>query len=158
MTLSASAQKVDRFLVTVGLGSRVRELPESTRSAQEAAASIGCTVAQIGKSMIFRAETSGRPVLVVTSGRNRVDEVRIAAEIGEKVLRADPDFVRANAGFAIGGVPPVGHHVPPVTYIDDELMQFETIWVAAGTPRAVFPISPRELVDLTAGTVTMVKA
>jgi hypothetical protein len=97
------------------------------------------------------ADLSDRPVLVVASGANRVDEKRIAAEIGERIVRADADFVRDATGFAIGGVPPVGHKTPPVTLIDDDLFQHQTIWAAAGTPNAVFRLTPERLAELTGG-------
>jgi prolyl-tRNA editing enzyme YbaK/EbsC (Cys-tRNA(Pro) deacylase) len=113
-------------------------------------------VAEIAKSLLFRARDSGRPVLVVASGVNRVDEKKVAALIGEKIARADADFVRETTGFAIGGVPPVGHATAPVTLIDADLMAFETIWAAAGTPNAVFKLTPAALVELTGGRVAEV--
>ncbi len=143
--------------VQAALGERfaVLEFDASTRTAEEAAAAIGCTVAEIAKSLVFRAE-SGRPVLVIASGAHRVDERRIASEIGEKVGRADPEFVREATGYAIGGVPPVGHKTPPVTLVDEALMAFEAIWAAAGTPNSVFRLTPAELVALTGGAVAAV--
>ncbi len=143
--------------VQAALGERfaVLEFDASTRTAEEAAAAIGCTVAQIAKSLVFRAE-SDRPVLVIASGAHRVDEKRIAAEIGEPVRRADADFVREATGYAIGGVPPVGHEIAPVTLIDATLMAFEEIWAAAGTPNSVFRLTPADLVALTKGAVAAV--
>ena len=143
--------------VQAALGARfaVLEFDASTRTAEEAAAAIGCTVAEIAKSLVFRAE-SGRPVLVVASGAHRVDEKRIAAEIGEPIRRADADFVREATGYAIGGVPPVGHKTPPVTLIDEALMGFDAIWAAAGTPNSVFRLTPSDLVALTGGAVAAV--
>ena len=134
------------------------EFDAGTRTAADAAAAIGCTVAEIAKSLLFRARESGRPVLVVASGVNRVDEKKIAAVIGEKIARADADFVRENTGFAIGGVPPVGHAVAPLTLIDEDLLKLETIWAAAGTPNAVFKLTAGELVELTGGRVAEVRA
>ena len=140
--------------VQAALGPRfaVLEFDASTRTAEEAAAAIGCTVAQIAKSLVFRAE-SGAPVLVIASGAHRVDETRIGANLGERVKRADADFVREKTGFAIGGVPPVGHQTTPIVLIDEGLMQFEGIWAAAGTPNAVFHLTPADLVALTGGAV-----
>src|SRR5271166_6929605 len=143
--------------VQVALGQRfaVLEFDASTRTAEEAATAIGCTVAEIAKSLVFRA-ASGRPVLVIASGAHPVDEKRIAAAIGEPVGRADADFVRDATGYAIGGVPPVGHKTPPVVLIDETLMDFEAIWAAAGTPNSVFRLTPAELVELTGGRVAAV--
>ncbi len=143
--------------VQAALGPRftVLEFDASTRTADEAAAAIGCTVAEIAKSLVFRS-ASGRSVLVVASGVNRVDEKKAAAVIGEKIGRADADFVREATGFAIGGVPPIGHATAPVVLIDERLMAFDTIWAAAGTPNAVFRLTPAELVELTKGTVAAV--
>jgi prolyl-tRNA editing enzyme YbaK/EbsC (Cys-tRNA(Pro) deacylase) len=143
-----SALKVQAVL---GDDYRVLEFDAGTRTAADAAAAVRCAVAQIAKSLIFRTRETNRPVLVVASGANRVDEKRVAAEIGERIVRADADFVRETTGFAIGGVPPVGHKTPPVTLIDDDLFQYETIWAAAGTPNAVFQLTPERLADLTGG-------
>ena len=155
--LSPSARRVQDVLDALGLGHRVVEHEGSTRTAQEAADAIGCTVAQIAKSLIFRARDSGRPVLVVASGANRVDEKAIARLIGEPIERADPDFVRTNTGYAIGGVPPLGHAVPPLTLIDADLLALETVWAAAGTPNAVFALTPAQLVAMTGGRVEVVR-
>jgi prolyl-tRNA editing enzyme YbaK/EbsC (Cys-tRNA(Pro) deacylase) len=150
-----SALKVQSVL---GDRYRVLEFEAGTRTAADAAAAVGCTVAEIAKSLVFRAKESRRSVLVVASGVNRVDERRVAALIGEKIARADADFVREKTGFAIGGVPPVGHAEAPLTLIDQDLMQYETIWAAAGTPNAVFQLRPAELEALTGGRVAEVKA
>ncbi len=123
----------------------------------EAAAAIRCEVDQIAKSLVFRARVSGRPVLVIASGANRVDEKAVAALIGEKIGRADAEFVRAATGFAIGGVPPVGHDTPPVILIDRDFFALDEIWAAAGTPNAVFRLTPRDLVTLTGGRVAEIK-
>ncbi|MBV9287429.1 MAG: YbaK/EbsC family protein [Hyphomicrobiales bacterium] len=143
--------------VQAALGPRfaVLELEASARTAEEAAAAIGCLTAQIAKSLIFRAE-SGHPVLVIASGAHRVDEKKIAACVGERVARADADFVRAMTGFAIGGVPPVGHQTTPMVLIDEALMRFDEIWAAAGTPNAVFRLTPADLVELTGGAVARI--
>ena len=157
MTLSASAQKVQAALQTLGLALEVVELPASTRTAQEAAQAVGCTVGQIVKSLVFRALQSDRPVLVETSGLNRVDETRLAALLGEPVGKADADFVRQRTGFVIGGVPPLGHAEALPTFIDQDLLQYQEIWAAAGTPHAVFRLTPAELLQMTGGQVVAVK-
>ncbi|MEQ9335492.1 YbaK/EbsC family protein [Thalassobaculum sp.] len=153
MPLKPSAQRVQDLLAARGLALTVVEMPDSTRTSAEAAAACGCTVAQIGKSMVFRAAQSGRPVLAVASGVNRVDEKKLAAALGEPLGRADPDFVRASTGYAIGGVAPIGHTVAPTVYLDADLMALERIWCAAGTPNAVFELTPADLLAITGGTV-----
>ena len=155
--LSPSADRVQSLLDAIGLGHRVVEHAASTRTSEEAAAAVGCTVAQIAKSLIFRAKDSGTPVLVIASGANRVDEKAVGRLIGEKIERADPDFVREKTGFAIGGVPPLGHAVPPLVLIDDSLMELDEIWAAAGTPNAVFRLTPDQLVSMTGGRVAAVR-
>ncbi|HYG84957.1 MAG TPA: YbaK/EbsC family protein [Azospirillum sp.] len=155
--LSPSAARVQQMLDAVGLGHTVVEHEDSTRTSEDAANAIGCSVAQIAKSLIFRARTSGTPVLIIASGANRVDEKAVATLIGEKIERADADFVRENTGFAIGGVPPIGHAVPPLVLIDEDLMALGTIWAAAGTPNAVFRLTPDQLVSMTGGRIAAVK-
>jgi prolyl-tRNA editing enzyme YbaK/EbsC (Cys-tRNA(Pro) deacylase) len=152
--LNASAQKVQDALDARGYTHcRVVEMPDSTRTAAEAAAAIGCTVAQIAKSLVFRGTESGDPVLVIASGTNRVDPQRLAALLGEPVEKPDADYVRERTGFVIGGVPPLGHSEPLRTFIDRDLLAFDDIWAAAGTPRAVFRLSPDDLVSMTGGEV-----
>jgi prolyl-tRNA editing enzyme YbaK/EbsC (Cys-tRNA(Pro) deacylase) len=153
----ASAPSALRVQAVLGEAYQVLEFDSGTRTAADAAAAIGCTVAEIAKSLVFKA-ASGRAVLVVASGVNRVDEKKVALLVGEKIARADADFVREKTGFAIGGVPPVGHVEAPVTLIDADLLQFETIWAAAGTPNAVFKLKPGELEGLTGGRVAEVAA
>jgi prolyl-tRNA editing enzyme YbaK/EbsC (Cys-tRNA(Pro) deacylase) len=157
LPLSASAQKVQAALAARGFALPVVELPQSTRTSAEAAAAVGCSVGQIAKSLIFRAAKSDRPVLVLTSGANRVSESAVAALVGEPLAKADADYVRARTGFVIGGVPPVGHSEPIITFVDEDLLQFTEIWAAAGTPNAVFRLTPEELVGLTGGKATKVK-
>ncbi len=140
------------------LGHPVSTFPEGTRTAQDAAAAIGCDVAQIVKSLIFRRTETGGPVLVVASGANRVDEQKIAALLGEPIGKADAAFVREQTGFAIGGVPPAGHARPIETIVDEDLLRLDEIWAAAGTPRDVFPLTPDELLTLTSGRVADVAA
>lgn len=156
MTLRPSARRVQEVLRELGHSGEIVEFSESTRSAAEAAAAVGCSVGQIAKSLIFRAEPSGRPVLVIASGANRVNEKRVAERLGETLARADADFVRDKTGFAIGGVPPIGHAEPPVIFIDRDLMGHAEIWAAAGTPFAVFKLTPAELVGLTGGEVVAI--
>ena len=151
--LSASAAKVQAALAARGFAFEIRELGQSTRTAVEAAAAVGCDVAQIAKSIVFRGTASGRAVLVIASGANRVDETEVGALLGEALGKADADFVRRETGFVIGGVPPVGHARPVVTFIDADLLMFEEAWAAAGTPFAVFRLEPGTLADLTGGTV-----
>jgi prolyl-tRNA editing enzyme YbaK/EbsC (Cys-tRNA(Pro) deacylase) len=154
--LGASAARVQAILAEAGGDHRVVRFAATTRTAEDAAAAIGTTVAQIAKSLIFRGKQSGSPVLVIASGVNRVDEAAVAALIGEPIGRADADFVRTHTGFAIGGVAPVGHLTPPVTVIDADLLGFAEIWAAAGTPNTVFRLAPGELVALTGGRVAAV--
>jgi len=155
--LAPSAQRVQDALAAQGVPLTVVELPQSTRTAVEAAAAIGTTVAQIVKSLIFRAPHSDRAVLVLASGVNRVNEKAVAALLGEPLGKADADFVRARTGFVIGGVSPVGHSAPLPTYIDEDLLTFDELWAAAGTPNAVFRLTPAQLVSLTGGTVGKIK-
>ena len=134
------------------LGFTVREFPAGTRTAVDAAAAVGCDVAQICKSLVFR-RASGAPLLVVASGANRVDEARVGELVGEPIGKADAAFVRDRTGFAIGGVPPAGHPAPIDTLVDRDLLAFDVVWAAAGTPREVFSLSPAQLVSLTGGRV-----
>ena len=154
--LPESAKRVQAALDRSGLAFRVVEMPASTRTAKEAAAAVGCSVAQIAKSIVFRGAASGRPILVVTSGTNRVNEQTMAALAGEPLEKASPDFVRESTGYAIGGVPPAGFPAPIATWIDQDLLRFDQIWAAAGTPFAVFGLDPRHLPELTGGTVARV--
>lgn len=149
----ATAPSALRVQAALGDEFEVLEFEESTRTAADAAAAIGCTVAQIAKSMIFRAAASDRPVLVITSGSVRVDANKVASLLGESVKRASPEFVRDNTGYAIGGVPPVAHRVEPIVLIDETLFSLECLWAAAGTPNAVFRLLPDDLSRLTAGVV-----
>jgi len=156
-TLSPSAQKIQNLLNELGYGYTVIEHTESTRTAQEAADRAGCQLGQIVKSLIFRGRTSSKPILVLTSGANRVDEKRISQYAGESITRADADFVRTVTGFAIGGVPPIGHNQPMETYLDEDFLAFKTIWAAAGTPNAIFELKTEDLQKMTGGTVAQVK-
>jgi prolyl-tRNA editing enzyme YbaK/EbsC (Cys-tRNA(Pro) deacylase) len=156
-TLSPSAQKIQDVLNSLGYNYTVVEHTESTRTAQEAADRAGCELGQIVKSLIFKGKESGKPILVLTSGVNRVNEKRISEYAGEHIGRADADFVRAVTGFAIGGVPPLGHLQNMETYLDEDFLQYQTIWAAAGTPNAIFELNTEDLQKMTGGKVVMVK-
>ena len=156
-TLSTSAQKIQDLLNSLGYNYTVVEHAESTRTAQEAADRAGCELGQIVKSLIFKGKDSHKPILVLTSGANRVDEKRITAYAGEHIVRADADFVRAATGFAIGGVPPIGHAQKMETYLDEDFLQYATIWAAAGTPNAIFELKTEDLQKMTSGKVARVK-
>jgi len=151
--LSESAQKVQDALKRQGVTCQVMELPGSTRTAQEAAQAIGCRVEQIAKSLVFRSKTTNRPVLVVASGANRVNEKKLRDLLSEPVKKADAEFVREHTGFAIGGVPPAGLSKLLETFIDEDLFKYEEIWAAAGTPHAVFKLTAADLVRITQGKV-----
>jgi prolyl-tRNA editing enzyme YbaK/EbsC (Cys-tRNA(Pro) deacylase) len=150
--LPASAQRVQAALEAAGLGARVVELTVAARTSQQAADALGIEVGQIAKSLIFRAATSGRAVLVIAAGDRRVDEARVSAALGEPSERATPEFVREHSSFAIGGVAPVAHAKPMVTFVDASLRRFEVVWAAGGTPHCVFPIAPSDLLRVSGGT------
>jgi prolyl-tRNA editing enzyme YbaK/EbsC (Cys-tRNA(Pro) deacylase) len=149
----ASSDGAMRIQAILGDAFQVLEFEQSTHSSAEAAAAIGCGVAQIAKSMLFRA-ADGSPVLVVASGANRVDEKKVAALLGQKIKRAEADFVLSHSGAAPGGVAPVGHRTVPVTLLDQDLRRHETIWAAAGSPNAVFALTPGDLIRLTGANFT----
>lgn len=152
--LPPSAQRVQAALDAAGVAARVIELDVAARTAQQAAAALGIGVGQIAKSLVFRADPSGRAVLVIAAGDRRVREDRIAQLVGEPIERASPEFVRDHAGFAIGGVAPIGHARPMLTVIDASLRRFDIVWAAGGTPHCVFPIPPAELVRVSGGLET----
>lgn len=155
--VQTSVRRVQEALAARGFSFQVREFPEGTRTAAEAAVAVGCARGQIAKSLVFRARRAERVVLAIASGANRVDEAALSALVGEPVGRADAAFVRAKTGFAIGGVPPIGHLEPPLVAIDRDLMQYDEIWAAAGTPHAVFCLAPADLVILTGGQVAHIR-
>lgn len=150
--LPESAQRVARLLQELGHEQSIVILPQTGKTSAEAAQGLGCQVAQIAKSIIFRRRADDAPVLVVTSGVNRVDESKVAALVGE-LGKADARFVRDKTGYAIGGVCPIGHATKPVMLIDQDLLQYDTLWAAAGHPHAVFPLSPQQLVAMTGAAV-----
>ena len=155
--LSASAQRVQDALEAAGVATTIVEYDVPARTSAEAAAVLGCTVAQIAKSLVFRA-TSGAPVLVIASGANRVDERKVASQVGEPIGKADAAFVRECTGYAIGGIPPLGHARALTTLIDGDLQQYAVVYAAGGTPHAMFPIAPGELVRVAGGKVADVRA
>jgi Cys-tRNA(Pro) deacylase len=155
--LKPSAQRVQEALQDHGLTCEVVQMQDTTRSAEDAARAVGCEVGQIVKSLIFEGTQSHQPVLVVTSGANRANEKTIGKNLAESIKMAAPEFVREMTGFAIGGVAPVGHRHPLKIFIDEDLLQYEEIWAAAGTPHAVFKLTPDELKMITNGTVISVK-
>ncbi|MGN6668356.1 MAG: YbaK/EbsC family protein [Trinickia sp.] len=150
--LPESAQRVALLLRECGHEKPVVMLPQTGKTSAEAAAGLGCSVAQIAKSILFRRREDDAPVLVVASGANRVDEEKVARQVGD-IARADAKFVREKTGYAIGGVCPIGHLTPPVTLIDSDLLQLDSLWAAAGHPHAVFNLSPQELLALTGAPV-----
>ncbi|HYF09380.1 MAG TPA: YbaK/EbsC family protein [Acetobacteraceae bacterium] len=151
----SSVERVRAALRAAGHEDTIRAFPEGTRSAAEAAAAVGCAVAQIAKSIVFRA--GARPVLVIASGANRVSMAKVEAAIGQPVKRADGAWVRDATGFAIGGVSPVGHHAPPLVLLDADLMALDPLWAAAGSPMHVFRTSAADLLRLTGGRAADVK-
>lgn len=151
--MSKSLRRVRAALEEAGLQAEVREMDASTRTAEEAAAAVGCVLDQIVKSIIFRGQDTGHVRLFLTAGGRRVCPDRAAALAGEALGRADADLVRAETGFAIGGVAPVGHLQPVPTWCDPRLGDFDVVWAAAGTPRHVFAIAPERLIAVTGATV-----
>lgn len=143
--MSKSVKRVRAALADAGLAADIREMPGETRTAQQAADVVGCALDQIAKSIVFHAPGSDRIVLFITAGGNRVDPDLAVRVAGEALKPADAALVRARTGFVIGGVAPVGHITPPDAFFDPRLLDFETVWAAAGTPRHVFPIAPRDL-------------
>lgn len=156
--LSKSAKLVQDALFKKGLAFEVVELSSSTRTAKDAAETLGCEVAQIVKSILFRSEKTNLPILILASGANRINENTIEKLIGEKIVKSDADFTRDITGFAIGGVPPIGHkqsinHI----FIDEDLLKFKKLWAAAGTPNAVFSLKSSDLLSLTHGKIIAIK-
>lgn len=144
-------------LTGLGIKAEIKEFPESTRTAQEAADAIGCEIGQIVKSIIFKGAHSEKGILVLTSGKNRVSEGLIRDIIGENLSKASANFVKEQSGYSIGAVPPFGHRNPLHVFIDEDLGEYEILWAAAGSPHAVFPIRFNDLIKVSQGTVTKVK-
>ncbi|MEI4470059.1 YbaK/EbsC family protein [Frigidibacter sp. MR17.24] len=151
--MSKSLKRVSAALEAAGVAVEIVEFDESTRTAQQAAEAAGCEIDQIAKSIIFRGETTGRVILFVTAGGNRVDPARAAAIAGEPLGKADAAEIRAATGFAIGGVAPLGHLTPCPSFLDPRLMEFAQVWAAAGTPRHIFAIAPEALRAASGATV-----
>ena len=151
VSLSPSAQRVQDALRALGFDHQVKEFAQAVRTAAEAARVLKCDVAQIAKSLVFRTGTTGRAVLVITSGANTVNEWRIGVLLKETLEKAPPAFVREHAGYAVGGIPPVGHARPMETFIDEDLLRHPIIWAAGGTPNALFSMPPADLVKMTNG-------
>lgn len=156
-TLSKSAQRVQDALAKNSLDFKVLELPASTRTANEAAETIGCQVAQIIKSLIFKTKNTNKPILILASGLNRVNEKVIEGFLGEALTKADANFTKQVTGYAIGGIPPVGHKQVIETFIDEDLLNYEELWAAAGTPNAVFKLDSKDLVNLSHAKVVAIK-
>lgn len=147
----SAPDRVQAALSAAGVSARIQEFSSSTRTAQEAADAVGTSVGQIVKSLVFVAGDA--PVLALVSGANQLDTARLAALTSAPIGKADADAVRRSTGYAIGGVPPAGFPRPIPTFIDRDLLQYDVVWAAAGTPRHVFRITPAELIRITAGTV-----
>lgn len=147
--MSKSLRRVQSALEAAGLTVEIRETDDSARTAEGAAAAVGCAVDQIAKSIIFRGEASGHVVLFLTAGGNRVDPAKATALAGQNLGKADAELIRAETGFAIGGVAPVGHLNRIEAWLDPRLLDFDQVWAAAGTPRHVFAIAPADLLRLT---------
>ena len=155
--LSRSTRRFVEIVNRMGIDLEVVELPSSTRTAVDAAAAIGCSVAQIVKSLVFRTVAGKEPLMVIASGVNRVNESRIAEFVGEPIEKADAAYVREKTGFVIGGVPPIGHTVTIRTFIDEDLLKLDEIWAAAGTPNSVCKLSGDILLRITNGDVKVIK-
>jgi len=155
-TLSDTAQRVQEALRAGGFANTVIELEVAVKTAAAAAEAVGCTPAQIVKSLVFQGVSSGMPVLVVASGANRVSEAKLEGLLGEPVRMGPPKFVREVTGYAIGGIPPVGHAQKLDAIIDAHLLTLEGLWAAAGHPNSLFKLTPDELVRMTGGRVAEV--
>lgn len=149
MTSNSSLERVGQALSDAGIYADIREMPATTRTAGDAAAAIGCSVAQIVKSLVFQGRDTGRAILVLASGPNRVDTALVAVAAGEQLVQAKADFVRTETGFAIGGVSPIGHIKALPTYMDETLMNHDVVWAAAGKPNVVFAVDPKVLHQIT---------
>jgi prolyl-tRNA editing enzyme YbaK/EbsC (Cys-tRNA(Pro) deacylase) len=154
--LKDAAKRVQAAADAIGLAIQVVEMTQSTRTAEEAAAAAGCEVGQIVKSLIFRGKASGRPILLLVSGKNRVNEKAVGKMLGETLTRPDAHYVRDITGYAIGGIPPLGHRDPIPTWIDQDLLAYDEVWAAAGTPETVFKVAPAELQAKTGATSIIV--
>lgn len=150
--MSKSLKRVRAALQAAGIETDILEMAEGTRTAEDAARAARCEVDQIVKSIIFRGETTGHVVLFLTAGGNRVSAEKASALAGQPLGKADADLIRAETGFAIGGVAPLGHLAPVRSYFDPRLLDFATVWAAAGTPRHIFAAPPEALLAATGAT------
>ena len=148
-SLKPAARRVQEAAAAAGLDISVRQMPQSTRTAEEAAAACNCDVSQIVKSLIFRGKDTDTPYLLLVSGANRVNEKAVARDIGEPLKRPNADDVRQLTGYAIGGIPPLGHDTPLATFVDRDLLEHDVVWAAAGTPESLFSSAPSALVTAT---------
>jgi len=155
--LKESSQRVQDFLKEHGLELNVIEFKELTRTSQEAANTIGCELGQIAKTLIFKGKSSGKPICVIASGKNRVDEKKVVQYVGEEIEKSDAEYVLKHTSFSIGGVPPIGFHFDIKPLIDEDLMEYSEIWAAAGTPNSVFRLSPSDLLKITEGRVVNIR-
>ena len=153
-----TALRLSQRLRDCGIDATVVEFEQTTRTSADAAAAIGCSVAEIAKSVVFRGKASGEAIVVVASGANRVSEAKVAAKVGEPLARADAEFVREATGYVIGGVAPIGHAKPVKLLLDEDLQRFQTVWAAGGTPHSVFPLTPAQLRSATGADWSDVKA
>jgi len=149
MAKSKSLKRVEEALAAAGIETEILEMADGTRTAEDAARAAGCALDQIVKSIIFMGEADGRVVLFLTAGGNRVDDAKASAVAGEALGKADAGVIRAQTGFAIGGVSPVGHLSPIRAFLDPRLLDFDVVWAAAGTPRHIFSIDPKQIAPLT---------
>ena len=147
--MTKGTQRVKETLEKLGIPVTVQELPDSTRTAKEAASAAKCQVGQIVKSLVFQTVSNQKPILILTSGANKVDEKLVSAQLGEDIQFAPPGFVREETGFAIGGVSPYGLIKEIPIYIDRDLLDYSIIWAAAGSHYAIFSIQPQILVSST---------
>jgi prolyl-tRNA editing enzyme YbaK/EbsC (Cys-tRNA(Pro) deacylase) len=155
--LKSSSQRVQDILHEYQLGIQVIEFKEPTRTSQEAAIAIGCDVGQIAKTLIFKGKNSEKPICVIASGKNRVDEKKIVQLVGEEIEKPDAEYVLKHTSFAIGGVPPIGYKLDIEPIIDEDLMTYHEIWAAAGTPNSVFRLLPTDLLKITHGKVANIR-
>ena len=155
--LSPSPQKVQEALKNLGFANQVSELQVTTRTSADAAQAVRCTVEQIAKSIVFEGKQTQKPILVIASGPNRINVKRIEEFISEPLGKADADYVRKHTGFVIGGVPPIGHEEKLEIFIDEDLLNCEEIWAAAGSPNAVFNLTPSDFIKMTGGRVISIK-
>lgn len=155
--LKKSSQRIQDILEEYNLNAKVIEFKELTRTSQEAASVIGCEVGQIAKTLIFKGKTTGQPICIIASGKNRVDEKKIIQYVGEEIEKPSADYVLKHTGFAIGGVPPIGYKFESKILVDEDLMTYQTIWAAAGTPHSVFQISPKDLLRISEGIISNIR-